>query len=80
VTADVVEVPPAGPTKSTWSFNTNSEPIGVNVAVVEPGAIRLKITPLLKLSDTWAAPEPVVLPARDKNASLMRSGGIAETL
>jgi hypothetical protein len=49
---------------------TPSEPIGVNVLVIEPGLFRLNETPLLNSSSTEAVPVPVVLPEKLKNASL----------
>ena len=78
VNAEVVEVPPAAKTKSIWSFITKSEDTGANVATVDPGALRDKVTPLLKTSDTWAWPLPVVLPESAKNASPMK--GTPKTL
>src|SRR5947207_5921378 len=42
--AEVVEVPPAAPTKSIWSFITKSDDIGANVATVDPGALRDNVT------------------------------------
>src|SRR6185503_14834181 len=88
VRIDVVELPAqtrvpqevAGGTKSIWSLSTPSTPIGAKSAVVEPGEFRLKVTPLLKISDTLATPSPVVLPARAKNASLMRKPLIPVTV
>jgi hypothetical protein len=69
---------PALPAKSLWSLITLKDPIGLNIAEVEPGALRLRETPLLNTSDKLAVPVPVVVPAKVAKASVRL--GAPETL
>ena len=52
--------------------------MGLNVAEVAPGAFRVRETPLLNTSDKLSVPVPVVVPAKDANASVRL--GAPETL
>ena len=44
--------------------------MALNIAEVAPGAFRVRETPLLNTSDKLSVPVPVVVPAKDANASV----------
>jgi len=50
-------------------LTTLKEPIALNIAEVEPGALRLREAPLLNTSDKSSWPVPVVVPAKVAKAS-----------
>jgi hypothetical protein len=52
--------------------------MALNIAEVAPGAFRVRETPLLNTSDKLSVPVPVVVPAKDANASVRL--GAPETL
>jgi hypothetical protein len=52
--------------------------MALNIAEVEPGASRVRETPLLNTSDKSSVPVPVVVPAKTANASVRL--GVPETL
>src|ERR1700684_559426 len=52
--------------------------MALNIAEVEPGASRVRETPLLNTSDKSSVPVPVVVPAKTANASVRL--GAPETL
>jgi hypothetical protein len=51
--------------------------MALNIAEVEPGAFRVRETPLLNTSDKSSMPVPVVVPAKTANASVRL--GVPET-
>jgi hypothetical protein len=65
-----VDADPLGPAKLAWFLMTDNAAIEAKVSKMAPGSLRLKVTPLVRTSDTSAWPVPVVLPANIKNASL----------
>jgi hypothetical protein len=52
--------------------------MALNIAEVEPGASKVRETPLLNTSDKSSVPVPVVVPAKTANASVRL--GVPETL